>query len=45
MLDKVRVYFSGTDLWEAKSPRTYDPEKPFALQATPMPRGYHLELT
>jgi len=41
MLDKVRVYFSGTDLWEAnKLPGTYDPEKPFALQATPMPRGY-----
>ncbi|MEN6463474.1 MAG: SusC/RagA family TonB-linked outer membrane protein [Syntrophomonas sp.] len=40
-LERVRVYFSGTDIWEAYSiPGIFDPEKPFTTRITPMPRGF-----
>ena len=40
-IEKLRVYFSGTDIWEAYSiPGIYDPEKPFNPRITPFPRGY-----
>lgn len=40
-IERLRVYFSGTDLWEAYSiPGTYDPEKPFNPRITPFPRGF-----
>ena len=40
-VQKFRVYFSGSDLFELKEiPKMYDPEKPFYTRITPMPRGY-----
>ena len=40
-VDKLRVYFSGADLWESYSiPGTYDPEKPFNPRVTPFPRSF-----
>jgi TonB-linked SusC/RagA family outer membrane protein len=40
-IERLRVYFSGTDLWEIYSlPGVYDPEKPFNPRITPFPRGY-----
>jgi len=40
-IEKLRVYFSGTDIWETYSiPGIYDPEKPFNPRITPFPRGY-----
>ena len=40
-LDKVRVYFSGNDLWEKTNiPKGLDPEKPFSIGYTPFPRTY-----
>lgn len=40
---KLRVYFSGSDLWESHNlPEGFNPEKPFAFSYTPMPRYYSL---
>ncbi|MDR2121416.1 MAG: TonB-dependent receptor [Tannerella sp.] len=40
-IERLRVYFSGTDLWEAYAiPGVYDPEKPFNPRISPFPRGY-----
>ncbi len=42
-LDKVRVYFSGNDLWEKTNmPKGLDPERPFTTGFTPFPRTYSL---
>ncbi len=44
-VDKARVYFSGTDVWEWYSiPGVYDPEKPFNPRITPFPRGFSFGL-
>lgn len=44
-IEKLRVYFSGTDMWEIYSiPGIYDPEKPFNPRITPFPRGYSFGL-
>jgi TonB-linked SusC/RagA family outer membrane protein len=40
-VERLRVYFSGTDIWETYSiPGVYDPEKPFNPRISPFPRGY-----
>ncbi|MCT4644674.1 MAG: TonB-dependent receptor [Carboxylicivirga sp.] len=40
-LDRVRVYFSGNDIWEKTNmPDGFDPERPFATLYTPIPRAY-----
>lgn len=40
-VDNVRVYFSGTDVFELYDlPGVFDPEKPFNTRVTPFPRQY-----
>ncbi|QGY46162.1 SusC/RagA family TonB-linked outer membrane protein [Maribellus comscasis] len=40
-VDKIRVYISGTDIWESSNlPGNQDPETPFTLSVTPFPRQY-----
>jgi len=40
-LDKVRVYFSGIDIWESSNlPGSQDPETPFYQFSSPFPRQY-----
>lgn len=45
-IDKLRVYFSGTDIWEHSTlPGDQDPETPFAVRVSPFPRQYSFGLT
>lgn len=45
-IDNLRIYFSGTDLWEAVTlPGNQDPETPFALRLSPFPRQFSFGLT
>jgi len=40
-LERLRVYLSGTDIWELSNlPGNQDPETPFALRVSPFPRQY-----
>jgi hypothetical protein len=40
-LERLRVYLSGTDIWEMSNlPGNQDPETPFALRVSPFPRQY-----
>jgi len=40
-IDRLRVYISGTDIWELSNlPGNQDPETPFALRVSPFPRQY-----
>lgn len=44
-IDGIRVYFSGSDLWEIKNiPDNFDPEAPFRIAYAPFPRTYSLGL-
>ncbi|MGV8092522.1 MAG: TonB-dependent receptor [Mangrovibacterium sp.] len=44
-MDKLRVYFSGTDIWEHTTlPGNQDPETPFAIRVSPFPRQYSFGL-
>ncbi len=45
-LTNLRIYFSGTDLWEITSlPGNQDPETPFSHLLSPFPRQYAFGLT
>ncbi|MDD4192850.1 MAG: SusC/RagA family TonB-linked outer membrane protein, partial [Mangrovibacterium sp.] len=45
-MDKLRVYFSGTDIWEHSNlPGNQDPETPFERRLSPFPRQYSFGLT
>lgn len=45
-ISQLRVYFSGTDIWEHTNlPGNQDPETPFTLDLSPFPRQYAFGLT
>lgn len=44
-IDKLRVYFNGTDIWEHSGlPGDMDPETPFSLRLSPFPRQFSFGL-
>ncbi len=44
-IDQLRIYFSGTDIWEHSNlPGNQDPETPFARRLSPFPRQYSFGL-